>query len=116
MTSVMPPMQQNECGLRPLRDIVRASLAWDNGTVNIMSTDSVPESQPAPETPDAAGESTAAPAAQPAAPVAPSAAHVRSTSDPAAAAPTQAPAEPQEDFADLLFQFQRSHTPHTPSG
>ena len=80
-----------------------------------MSADTVPESQPASDTPETATEHAATPAvdisapAQSAEPVAPAAV---STPE----APPEEPAEPQENFADILSQFEKSHTHKPASG
>ncbi len=88
-----------------------------------MSTDSVPESQPASDTPETASEQTTSPAvvvsspvAEPAAPPARSAEPALPVSKPAAEVPSEEPAEPQEDFADILSQFEKSHTHKPASG
>ena len=89
-----------------------------------MSTDNVPESQPASETPATSDEQTAAPIAE----ISPEPAAEPSgapASEPAAAqtlepateeGPSEQPAEPVEDFADILSQFERSHTHKPASG
>ena len=87
--------------------------AWDNGTVNIMSTDSVPESQPTPETPASASEQTAAPAREISAPKPEAAAPPAKSDKPAA---EDSVVEPLEDFADILSQFEKSHTHKPASG
>jgi small subunit ribosomal protein S1 len=87
-----------------------------------MSIDTVPEPQPTSDTAETASEQTVLPAPDPA-PVA-SASVVESASDPvvapaaepAADAPAEEPAEPQEDFASILFQFEKSHTHKPASG
>jgi small subunit ribosomal protein S1 len=88
-----------------------------------MSNESIPASQPAPETPEATNEQTAVPASDPA--PAASARVVEEANDPvvpsvaepaAAAATVEDPVEPQEDFADILSQFERSHTHKPASG
>jgi small subunit ribosomal protein S1 len=88
-----------------------------------MSTDSVPESQPTSDTPEIVREQTAAPANDPtpdaSAPVAeapPNDAVVLPTAKPAVEAPAEDPVEPLEDFADILSQFERSHTHKPASG
>jgi small subunit ribosomal protein S1 len=90
--------------------------AWENGTVNIMSTDSVPESQPTPETPASAGEQTAAAAGEISAPSPEAAAPPAKSDEPAAEASVEDPVEPLEDFAAILSQFERSHTHKPASG
>ncbi len=84
-----------------------------------MSIDTVPESQPTPETPESASEQTASPATDTVpAPVTESA-HDSSAArvpEPAPAAPAEEPAEPQEDFAAILSQFEKSHTHKPASG
>ncbi len=83
-----------------------------------MSTDSVPDSQPTSDTPEVASGQTAAPASDPA--PASSASAVEAPNDPVVAPiaepPAEDPAEPQEDFADILSQFERSHTHKPASG
>jgi small subunit ribosomal protein S1 len=88
-----------------------------------MSIDSVPESQPASDTPEKASEQTAAsavdvptPVAEQAPPPAQSAQPVPPAAELAAEIPTEDPAEPQEDFADILSQFEKSHTHKPASG
>lgn len=81
-----------------------------------MSTDDVHESQSTPETPETASE----PAAAPAGGSATASVHVETApaAGPEAAteAPAEEPAEPMEDFADILMQFERSHTHKPESG
>ena len=87
-----------------------------------MSTDSVPESQPTHETPETNGEQTAAPdrgyAAESAGhqiePVGETAAALPAESG--AEPPAEEPVEPLENFADILSQFERSHTHKPASG
>ncbi|HEY2469287.1 MAG TPA: 30S ribosomal protein S1 [Terracidiphilus sp.] len=91
--------------------------AWDNGIVYIMSADSIPESEPSSETPQAESEQTAMPAAGSAAEfqhAAEAAAPAETTAVEPETAPAEEPAEPEENFADILQQFERSHT-HKPS-
>jgi small subunit ribosomal protein S1 len=90
-------------------------LAWDNGTVNIMSIDTVPESQPSSDSPEAVSEQTASPATDTApTPVTESADN--SIAARAPEPPPEEPAEPQEDFAAILSQFEKSHTHKPASG
>ena len=90
--------------------------AWDNGTVNVMSTDSVPESQPTPETPASASEQAAGPAGEISAPSPEAAAPPAKSDEPAAEVPAGDPVEPLEDFADILSQFEKSHSHKPASG
>jgi small subunit ribosomal protein S1 len=101
-----------------MRDALPASFAWDNGTVDMMSDDSIPESQTPPESPQTTSEQSAPPAAsiptdatETAVPTAQSVPAV-----PPEAPPEEAPAEPQENFADILSQFEKSHTHKPASG
>ena len=87
-----------------------------------MSNDIVPESQPTSVTPESTSEQTASPASDPA-PVGsasiaaePSEPDVLPTAEPVAEAPAEEPAEPQENFADILSQFEKSHTHKPASG
>ena len=84
-----------------------------------MSIDTVPESQPTSDTPESASEQAASPATDTVpAPVTESA-HDSSAArvpEPAPAAPAEEPAEPQEDFAAILSQFEKSHTHKPASG
>ncbi|MGA9585725.1 MAG: 30S ribosomal protein S1 [Terracidiphilus sp.] len=87
-----------------------------------MSIDIVPESQPTSVTPESTSEQTASPASDPA-PVGsasiaaePSEPDVLPTAEPVAEAPAEEPAEPQENFADILSQFEKSHTHKPASG
>ena len=88
-------------------------IAWDNEFESIMSTDSVPESNPAPELPEGHSEQSAPSAAHPAADPEP-------VSEPLVETPEKPPAEesaePAEDFADILQQFERSHSHKSASG
>ncbi|WP_348263165.1 30S ribosomal protein S1 [Telmatobacter sp. DSM 110680] len=77
-----------------------------------MSTENVPESQPTSDTPEAASDQTPAPAGDVSAPVA----SPQKPAEPAAEAPPEEPAEPQENFADILSQFEKSHTHKPASG
>ena len=87
-----------------------------------MSTDSVPESQPNPETPALPNEEGAA--AGPGEPEAGSHEAAPATETPATAATREPPAEssaeepvePVEDFASILQQFERSHSHKPASG
>jgi small subunit ribosomal protein S1 len=84
-----------------------------------MSIDTVPESQPPSDSPEAASEQTIAPATETAPqPVAESADNsiAARAPEPAAEAPAEEPAEPQENFADILSQFEKSHTHKPASG
>jgi small subunit ribosomal protein S1 len=84
-----------------------------------MSIDTVPESQPTSDSPEAASEQTIAPATETAPqPVAESADNsiAARAPEPAAEAPAEEPAEPQENFADILSQFEKSHTHKPASG
>jgi small subunit ribosomal protein S1 len=96
-------------------------LAWDNGTVDIMSTDSIPEPQPASEEPETPSAQSAPSAGDPVAesrepePAAETLA-IRAPSEPAAEPPAEEPVEPLENFADILSQFERSHTHKPASG
>jgi len=102
--------------------LVRKShgIAWDNKTVDIMSTDNVPGSEPASETPATPNEQSAATGQSDLA--AESREAERET--PATAAPgepsaepaTEEPVEPLEDFADILQQFEKSHSHKGASG
>jgi small subunit ribosomal protein S1 len=87
-----------------------------------MSDESIPESQPAPETPETISEQTAAPAsdaapdASAAGAEAPNDPVVSRTAEPPAEIPAEEPVEPQENFADILSQFEKSHTHKPASG
>ncbi|MGA7243971.1 MAG: 30S ribosomal protein S1 [Terracidiphilus sp.] len=84
-----------------------------------MSDERIPESQPAPETPDTTSEQTASSAASVPADAAETAVPASQTVAPipaAAEAPAEEPAEPQENFADILSQFEKSHTHKPASG
>jgi len=89
-----------------------------------MSTDTVPEFQPESEAPVTSGDQPAEPPAQPwresvAEPAATAAVEsvAAESSEPAAGeTPAEAPTEPLENFADILSQFERSHTHKTESG
>lgn len=95
-----------------------AVASWDNGSVHIMSTDSVPESQPTSETPAASSEQTAAPVSDSS--PEPAAGQAAATTEPTEAeavpAAAEEPAEPVENFGDILSQFERSHTHKPASG
>ena len=86
-------------------------LAWDNGTVPIMSTEGIPDSQPTPEIPESNSEQGTAPASEP-----PSAPREPSPEAAVNVPEVEAPAEPQESFADILSQFERSHARKAESG
>ena len=77
-----------------------------------MSTDSVPESQPASDTSEAASDQPTTPVGDTSAP----AASLVKPAEPIAEAPPEEPAEPQENFADILSQFEKSHTHKPASG
>ena len=96
------------------------------GTVDIMSTDSTPEAQPTPDAPESNSEEGATatePSIKPAEPSSdtPGKTAEAAAEEPAAEAPVQTPVaaqveapveppvEPQENFADILSQFERSH-------
>jgi small subunit ribosomal protein S1 len=80
-----------------------------------MSIDTVPESQPSSDSPEAVSEQTASPATDTAAtPVTESADN--SIAARAPEPPPVEPAEPQEDFAAILSQFEKSHTHKPASG
>ena len=89
-----------------------------------MSSDDVHEPQSSPETPETASEPTAAPADRSAMesvhaktePAAGPEAATEARSKSSAEAPAEEPAEPMEDFADILMQFERSHTHKPESG
>ncbi|MGA8740699.1 MAG: 30S ribosomal protein S1 [Terracidiphilus sp.] len=84
-----------------------------------MSDESIPESQPAHETPGTTSEQTAPSAASVPTEAAETAVPAAQTVAPvpaAAEAPAEEPAEPQENFADILSQFERSHTHKPASG
>jgi small subunit ribosomal protein S1 len=83
---------------------MRAVAAWDNGCVDMMTSEATPEPQP---TPDIAPESAVNQNAEPAPAAAP---------EPAAEPVIEATSEPVEDFADILSQFERSHTHKPASG
>jgi small subunit ribosomal protein S1 len=83
----------------------------------MMSDESISESQPAPESPDTPSEQTAPAASVPTDPTetaVPTAQSVPAV--PPEAPPEEAPAEPQENFADILSQFEKSHTHKPASG
>lgn len=94
--------------------------------VHIMSTDNVPEAQSTSETPEASNEQTAEPAGETAAESAihpateegtPAAEPIDAAKEEVAEeAPAEEPVEPLEDFADILSQFERSHTHKPASG
>ncbi len=84
----------------------------------MMSDESIPESPTAPESPETTSEQTAPPeasvptdATETAVPTAQSVPPVSPESP-----PEEAPAEPQENFADILSQFEKSHTHKPASG
>ena len=84
-----------------------------------MSIDTVPESQPSSDSPEAVSEQTASPATETApAPVTETADNsiAAREPEPATEAPAEEPAEPQENFADILSQFEKSHTHKPASG
>ena len=99
-----------------------AGAPWDNGTVDIMSNESVPESGPTPENPVASAEPGTPAANEPTQEARPEAAAEPDTQRDQAAAesPSEAsaeePSEPLEDFANILLQFERSHTHKPESG
>ncbi len=76
-----------------------------------MSTDNVPESQPTSDTPETVTAQAASPAeaSSAAAPIPPAI-------QPASVTSPEEPAEPQENFADILSQFEKSHTHKPASG
>lgn len=117
-----PVVLSSVCTILDARKGIRSPIAaWDNGQVDIMSTDSIHESQPGPDTPEATTERSEAPADQPAvaAPHAAQPAPEQASASPAIPAPetpSEEPAEPVEDFADILSQFERSHTHKPASG
>src|SRR5579859_2284310 len=77
-----------------------------------MSDESIPESQPASESPEPS-EQSAAPERETSAPPAEIATEPTAAS---AEPPAEEPTEPQENFADILKQFERSHTHKPASG
>ena len=87
-----------------------------------MSSDTIPESEPAPETPESGSEQLIPPATEtaPAAPDPVAGAAKNPVAPPvaraAAEAPAEEPSEPEENFADLLSQFEKSHTHKPASG
>ncbi|MGA8085819.1 MAG: 30S ribosomal protein S1 [Terracidiphilus sp.] len=86
-----------------------------------MSDESISESQPAPESPDTTSEQTPPSAASAPADAAktesPAAQSVPpAPADPRAEEPIEPPTEPQENFADILSQFEKSHTHKPASG
>src|SRR3954468_12602189 len=95
-----------------------AAHAWENGTVNIMSNESVPEFNSTSEAPstnngpievpvgDGMAEFTNAPAAET---TTLEEAAAPSTSPVAEEAPAEEPSEPVEDFANILKEFERGH-------
>ena len=89
----------------------RLDVAWDNGTVPIMSTEGTPDSQPTPEVPESNSEQGTAPASEP-----PSAPREPSPEPAINITEAEAPAEPEENFADILSQFERSHAHKAESG
>jgi small subunit ribosomal protein S1 len=88
----------------------------------MMSTDSVPESQPASDTPETAREQTTTPPSESVATSsipAPESGHNPAPEPsvvPVDQEPAEVPAEPQENFADILSQFEKSHTHKPASG
>jgi len=88
----------------------------------MMSTDSVPESQPASDTPETAREQTTTPSSESVATSsipAPESGHNPAPEPsvvPVDQEPAEVPAEPQENFADILSQFEKSHTHKPASG
>ncbi len=88
-------------------------VTWDNGTVDIMSDESIPESQPTSESPETTSEQSAALERETSAPPAEIATERTAAS---AEPPAEDPAEPQENFADILKQFEKSHTHKPASG
>ncbi len=87
-----------------------------------MSIDTVPESQPTPDIPETASEQTAVPASDPAPTASASVVEIANepvvapAAEPVKEAPAEEPAEPQEDFASILSQFEKSHTHKPASG
>jgi small subunit ribosomal protein S1 len=89
-----------------------------------MSIDSVPEAQPTSDTPETASEQNAAPVAEGSTPSTAQAASVSPSAESAPPPvvsdaepePEEAPAEPQENFADILSQFEKTHTHKPASG
>ena len=84
----------------------------------MMSDESIPESQTAPESPETTSEQTApyeasvpTDATETAFPTAQSIPSVSPE-----ASPEDLPAEPQENFADILSQFEKTHTHKPASG
>jgi small subunit ribosomal protein S1 len=87
-----------------------------------MSADTVPESQPTSDTPETPSEQTIAPASE-TAPAAPALVTdavknpvVPPGARPTAELPAEEPVEPIENFADILSQFEKSHTHKPASG
>lgn len=75
-----------------------------------MSTDSVPEAQPTPETPESTPSDTSSPAAESRESTPGSETTVsEAPRESAAESPAEEPVEPIENFADMLQQFERSH-------
>jgi small subunit ribosomal protein S1 len=84
------------------------------GTVDIMSDESISESQPTSESPETTSEQSAAPERETSVP--PAEIATEPTAASAAEPPAEDPAELQENFADILQQFERSHTHKPASG
>jgi small subunit ribosomal protein S1 len=85
----------------------------------MMSDESISESQPAPESPDTPSEQTAPAASVPTDPTetaVPTAQSVPPVPRALEEPPAEEPAEPQENFADILSQFEKSHTHKPASG
>ena len=93
-----------------VQTITLPSLAWDNGTVDIMSIDTVPDPQSSSDTPESVSEQTTPTATEPA-PIA-----AAPAVEPSPESRPEEPAEPQEDFAAILSQFEKSHTHKPASG
>ena len=88
-----------------------------------MSIDSVPEAQPTSDTPETASEQNAAPVAEGSTPSTEQATSVSPSAEsapPLVVSDTEPPAEesaePQENFADILSQFEKTHTHKPASG
>jgi small subunit ribosomal protein S1 len=91
-----------------------------------MTIDNLPESQSSSESPETPDEQHAAqteeskaavePAAVPSAAPAPEGSASSLANESAAEPPAEEPAEPEENFADILQQFERSHTHKPASG
>ncbi|MGC1422586.1 MAG: 30S ribosomal protein S1 [Terracidiphilus sp.] len=93
-----------------VQTITLPSLAWDNGTVDIMSIDTVPDPQSSSDTPESVSDQTTPTATEPA-PIA-----AAPAVEPSPESRPEEPAEPQEDFAAILSQFEKSHTHKPASG